>query len=200
MLHVVQALGVGDSGRHDLALKAQRLALRLAARLRLFVLATPLVGLRGHRLEFAHAALELYAEAFENAGALDRLEAFASFHGADFYRLPRNRDTITLVREPWSVPAAYPFGADTVVLGSYSVLGDGATAMVRLDQNRAQTQLAKKAGVDFAELLSPNRTFAVAATATGSLRQKSPPGPPRTKRSPRPRSIPTVRTSGWSGR
>jgi dihydroorotase len=63
----------------------------------------------------AHAALELYAEAFEKAGALDRLEGFASFHGADFYRLPRNRDTITLVREPWSVPAAYPFGADTVV-------------------------------------------------------------------------------------
>jgi dihydroorotase len=63
----------------------------------------------------AHAALELYAEAFENAGALDRLEAFASFHGADFYRLPRNRDTITLVREQWSVPAAYPFGADTLV-------------------------------------------------------------------------------------
>jgi dihydroorotase len=63
----------------------------------------------------AHAALELYAEAFELAGALDRLEGFASFHGADFYRLPRNRDTITLVREPWSVPTAYPFGTDTLV-------------------------------------------------------------------------------------
>ena len=63
----------------------------------------------------AHAALELYAEAFEDAGAIDRLEGFASFHGADFYRLPRNRDTITLVREPWSVPAVYPFGADTLV-------------------------------------------------------------------------------------
>jgi dihydroorotase len=63
----------------------------------------------------AHAALELYAEAFEDAGALDRLEGFASVHGADFYRLPRNRDAITLVREPWSVPAAYPFGTDTVV-------------------------------------------------------------------------------------
>jgi len=63
----------------------------------------------------AHAAIELYAEVFDAAGALDRLEGFASFHGADFYRLPRNTDAITLVREPWSVPAAYPFGGDTVV-------------------------------------------------------------------------------------
>ncbi|MBL0289821.1 MAG: dihydroorotase [Betaproteobacteria bacterium] len=63
----------------------------------------------------AHAAIELYAEAFDAAGALDRLEGFASFFGADFYRLPRNRDTITLVREPWTVPASYPFGDDTVV-------------------------------------------------------------------------------------
>ncbi len=52
----------------------------------------------------AHAAIELYAEAFEEAGALDRLESFASFHGADFYRLPRNRDQIVLTREPWTVP------------------------------------------------------------------------------------------------
>ena len=56
------------------------------------------------------AALELYAEAFEDAGALDRLEGFASFFGADFYGLPRNADTVTLVREPWTVPAEYPFG------------------------------------------------------------------------------------------
>jgi dihydroorotase len=63
----------------------------------------------------AHAAIELYAEAFEDAGALDRLEAFASFHGADFYGLPRNSDTIALQREAWRVPAAYPFGDDTVV-------------------------------------------------------------------------------------
>jgi len=63
----------------------------------------------------AHAGIELYAEVFEAASALPRLEAFASFHGADFYGLPRNRDTITLVREPWSPPAGYPFGADTVV-------------------------------------------------------------------------------------
>jgi dihydroorotase len=63
----------------------------------------------------AHAGLELYAEAFEAAGALERLEAFASFHGADFYRLPRNTSTVTLVKEPWEVPASYPFGAAELV-------------------------------------------------------------------------------------
>ncbi len=62
----------------------------------------------------AHAAIELYAEAFERADALDRLEAFASFHGADFYGLPRNRATITLKREAWAVPAMYPFGEQSV--------------------------------------------------------------------------------------
>ncbi len=63
----------------------------------------------------AHAAIELYAEAFEDAGALGALEAFASHFGADFYGLPRNDDTITLMREPWQVPAAYPFGNDEIV-------------------------------------------------------------------------------------
>ena len=63
----------------------------------------------------AHAALELYAEVFEDQGALDRLEAFASFHGADFYRLPRNGDTVTLRREAWTVPAEYAFGEQTLV-------------------------------------------------------------------------------------
>ncbi len=58
----------------------------------------------------AHAALELYAEAFDSAGALDRLEAFASFHGADFYGLPRNRGTVTLRRETWTPPETFPFG------------------------------------------------------------------------------------------
>lgn len=58
----------------------------------------------------AHAAIELYAEAFEQAGRLDRLEAFASFHGPDFYGLPRNADTIVLERKPWTVPDALPFG------------------------------------------------------------------------------------------
>ena len=63
----------------------------------------------------AHAAIELYAEAFERAGALDRLEAFASFHGADFYRLPRNREKISLSKKSWTVPEHYPFGAHTLV-------------------------------------------------------------------------------------
>ncbi len=56
----------------------------------------------------AHAGIELYAEAFEAAGALDKLEGFASHFGADFYGLPRNRDTITLVRDAWQVPAQQP--------------------------------------------------------------------------------------------
>ncbi|MBN4073808.1 MAG: dihydroorotase [Gammaproteobacteria bacterium] len=63
----------------------------------------------------AHAALELYTEAFEQAGALDKLEAFASFHGPDFYQLPRNSDTLTLVREPWIVAAELSYGADMLV-------------------------------------------------------------------------------------
>jgi dihydroorotase len=58
----------------------------------------------------AHAAMEMYAEAFDQAGALDKLEGFASFHGADFYGLPRNTGTITLRRESWTPPEAYPFG------------------------------------------------------------------------------------------
>ncbi len=63
----------------------------------------------------AHAGIELYAEAFAAAGALERLEAFASAHGADFYGLPRNSGTITLVPEPWQVPARYPFGTEELV-------------------------------------------------------------------------------------
>ena len=63
----------------------------------------------------AHAGIELYAEAFEAAGALPQLEAFAAFHGADFYGLPRNTAKITLVRESWEVPASYAFGADQLV-------------------------------------------------------------------------------------
>ena len=60
-------------------------------------------------------ALELYAEAFESAGALDRLEAFASFHGADYYGLPRNTETITLERTAWRVPDSLPFGDGALV-------------------------------------------------------------------------------------
>jgi dihydroorotase len=63
----------------------------------------------------AHAAIELYAEAFAAAGALERLEAFASHRGADFYGLPRNRGTITLRQEPWTVPATLPFGEQILV-------------------------------------------------------------------------------------
>ena len=63
----------------------------------------------------AHAAIELYAEAFENAGALDKLEAFASFYGADFYGLPRNSDQITLVKESWAVPETIKFGGEELV-------------------------------------------------------------------------------------
>ncbi|MCP5159379.1 MAG: dihydroorotase [Gammaproteobacteria bacterium] len=63
----------------------------------------------------AHAALELYAEAFEAAGALDRLEAFASFHGADFYGLPRNTGTITLQRLETLVPQSFPFSTDELI-------------------------------------------------------------------------------------
>ncbi len=63
----------------------------------------------------AYNALELYAEAFEQAGALGRLEAFAGFHGADFYGLPRNQDTLTLVKEEWTVPESLPFGNDGLV-------------------------------------------------------------------------------------
>ena len=63
----------------------------------------------------AHAAIELYAEAFEAAGALARLESFASEFGADFYGLPRNEERITLAKEPWDVPATYPFGGEELV-------------------------------------------------------------------------------------
>jgi dihydroorotase len=58
----------------------------------------------------AHAAIELYAEAFDAVGALDKLEGFASFHGADFYGLPRNTGAITLRREAWTPPESFVFG------------------------------------------------------------------------------------------
>ncbi len=63
----------------------------------------------------AHAALELYAEVFEQLGALDKLEGFASFYGADFYRLPRNTAKITLCKESWRVP-------DSMVFGEYKLV------------------------------------------------------------------------------
>ncbi len=63
----------------------------------------------------AHAAIELYAEAFERAGALDKLEAFASFNGPDFYGLPRNTDTITLSRKKWQVATEFPLGTEDTI-------------------------------------------------------------------------------------
>ncbi len=62
----------------------------------------------------AHAAIELYAEVFENAGALPRLEGFASHFGPDFYRLPRNSDSITLRKHSWQAPANQPLGDNTL--------------------------------------------------------------------------------------
>lgn len=63
----------------------------------------------------AHAGIELYCEAFSAVGALEKLEGFASRHGAAFYGLPVNSDTIALADEPWSVPAEFAFGADVLV-------------------------------------------------------------------------------------
>jgi dihydroorotase len=63
----------------------------------------------------AHAAIELYAEVFEQADALDKLEAFASFYGADFYGLPRNQEKITLIKQSWKVPKQLSLGAEVLV-------------------------------------------------------------------------------------
>jgi dihydroorotase len=63
----------------------------------------------------AAAAMEMYTEVFEQADALENLEAFASFHGADFYRLPRNKKTVTLKKSSWTLPAAFPIGNDQLI-------------------------------------------------------------------------------------
>jgi dihydroorotase len=76
----------------------------------------------------AHAALELYADIFAKAGALDKLEGFASFFGPDFYGLPRNQEKITLSLRPWQVPTHYEFGDDTVI-----PLGAGETLRWSID-------------------------------------------------------------------
>ena len=71
----------------------------------------------------AFNAMELYAQAFDAAGALDQLEGFAAFHGADFYGLPRNTGTITLRRQSWTVPESFAFGeAQLKPLGGGEVL------------------------------------------------------------------------------
>ncbi|EDN70009.1 dihydroorotase, homodimeric type [Beggiatoa sp. PS] len=63
----------------------------------------------------APAALAFYAQAFEQVQALDKLEGFASFYGADFYRLPRNNETITLEKRTWPMPTHFQFGEDKVI-------------------------------------------------------------------------------------
>jgi dihydroorotase len=63
----------------------------------------------------AHGALPFYASAFEKEGKLDKLEGFASHFGADFYGVPRNKGTVTLIKKPWVVPSTYEFGRDVVV-------------------------------------------------------------------------------------
>ncbi len=75
-----------------------------------------------------HAAIELYAQAFEEAGALDKLEGFASKYGADFYGLPRNTTSITLLRQPWQLPAAIPFDDSQLI-----PLGAGTTLNWKMD-------------------------------------------------------------------
>lgn len=75
----------------------------------------------------AHAALSLYAEVFEQAGALNKLEGFASFFGADFYGLARNTDTVTLVKDPWRVPESLPYLGETLI-----PMGAGETLSWRL--------------------------------------------------------------------
>lgn len=81
----------------------------------------------------AHAALALYAQVFEDAGALDQFEAFASFHGADFYGLPRNSTTVTLVKESWQVPRSLPYCDGTLI-----PMGAGETLSWRLLSGRAE--------------------------------------------------------------
>ncbi|MEO8249568.1 MAG: dihydroorotase [Burkholderiales bacterium] len=83
----------------------------------------------------ALTALELYAQAFEAASALGKLEAFASFYGADFYRLPRNVGTLTLLREAWSPPETVPFGDATL-----KPLGGGESLSWRLSGSRSSTE------------------------------------------------------------
>lgn len=81
----------------------------------------------------AYAAIELYAEAFEDAGAIDKLEAFASHFGADFYGLPRNTDTITLIKQDWQVP-------DTLNLGDQPLVPLRAGETLRWQLQNGQSQ------------------------------------------------------------
>jgi dihydroorotase len=85
----------------------------------------------------AHAALELYAEAFASVGALDRLEGFASFHGADFYRLPRNQGTLTLRATRWQAPSAYAYADGEALV---PLRAGEALAWQLVDANDANTR------------------------------------------------------------
>lgn len=78
----------------------------------------------------AHAAIELYAQAFESVGALDKLETFASHSGPDFYGLERNTETITLIKEPWKIPETLTFGSEELI-----PLGAGDTLQWRLQKS-----------------------------------------------------------------
>lgn len=79
----------------------------------------------------AHAAIEFYAEVFDSAGALDKLEGFASFYGPDFYGLPRNKASITLIKTDWQVPETIAFGDDVLV-----PMRAGQTVSWKLDDRR----------------------------------------------------------------
>ena len=88
----------------------------------------------------AHAAIELYAEAFEQAGRLDRLEAFASHRGPNFYALPRNQERVTLERSPWTPPASYPFANDELVPFR---AGETLAWRLRTDDGQSQSELRR---------------------------------------------------------
>jgi len=79
----------------------------------------------------SHAAIEFYAAAFESVGALDKLEGFASFYGADFYGLPRNSEQITLLKEGYSIPDRFDFGDGKTLLP----LAAGSSLSWRLQRN-----------------------------------------------------------------
>lgn len=90
----------------------------------------------------AHAALELYAEVFAAADALEKLEAFASFHGADFYGLSRNSETVTLIEEPWTVPDEIPLLSGDGLVDSVVPFRAGETLRFRF--KTAPARIAKK--------------------------------------------------------
>ena len=109
----------------------------------------------------AHAALELYAEAFERMGRLDRLEAFASLNGPDFYRLPRNTTTVTLRRTNWQVPQAYAFGSGTVV----PMKGNGTRSS--LPASITSTSYTSSRGIEFWFAVTPRLNALIAQSTAG---------------------------------